>query len=250
MAGQQRRLAARALRDGHGEARRSPGSAIHAHAAVELNDADAVRPAFGQRLRDSCERSPPAHAERARNRPEGREMVGRRLCDALENRVLLVGNGDDHGIRETEPLCDFTLETETPGARMHDLDADDALLARLCVESSDLPPGHLEEGADLILRLGLVVVELGDSHGEQIVIHGILHSTHQRTREHAAAHPCAHMSSNASRPAHARETPRPPPVVGAPAQPRGWRGASATRGGLGEKAQARLRVVSTWSTTP
>ena len=122
-------------------------------------------------------------------------MVGGGLRDPVEQGGFIFGNRNHDGVREAEPFDEFTLEAEATRAGMDDLDPHDALLARLGQQSPDLPSRDVQEGTDLVLRLGLVVVQLGDSHREQIFVHGILPSAHQPTREHAGAHVRAQMST-------------------------------------------------------
>ncbi len=79
--------------------------------------------------------------------------------------------GDDDGIREAETLAQLALGGEPARAGVHDLDADDAALARLRQHAPRFPAGDAQQRTDLILRLVLVVVELGDTHRQQLVVH-------------------------------------------------------------------------------
>src|SRR5690606_25148705 len=130
------------------------------------------------------------------------------------------------------------LRTETPGPRMHDLDAHDAVFPGLHEQPPDLPAGDAEKRSDLVLRLVLVVRELGDTDHQQFVIHGILLSLpslegarRARTRVLICARTCRD---------HAHPLPE-------------HEGAARTdpdRSFSTSTQEMRLRELSTWSTMP
>jgi hypothetical protein len=54
---------------------------------------------------------------------------------------------------------------------VNDLDAHDAALAGLRQHPSRFEAGDAQLGADLVLRLVLLVIELRDAHGQQLFVH-------------------------------------------------------------------------------
>ncbi len=111
----------------------------------------------------------PAHSEDAGNRAERSEVVGRRLGDPGLNIRVGVDGGHDDRVCEVVEAAELSFEREAPGTGMDDLDAHEALLARLHEEPADLPSAHAEGEPDLVLRLACFVVEFGCFHGEDLV---------------------------------------------------------------------------------
>jgi hypothetical protein len=132
----------------------------------------------------------PAHAEGARDGPEGGEVVGGRLRGALLQFFgrLHARGGDDDRVGEPALVAEAALDREPTCARVEDLDADESALLGLREESADLPPREPERLPDLVLGLVLLVVELGRPDGEQFVdlVHSVLPAPLQR--KHVDAH--------------------------------------------------------------
>ena len=104
---------------------------VAADAPVDLHDGDAGRPARLESRGDLVEGAAPAHAEGARHRAQGGQVVGGGLGDPGGGLGVAVGRRDDHGIGQAEPLAQLALEPEAAGARMDDLDPDDPALPGL-----------------------------------------------------------------------------------------------------------------------
>src|SRR5690606_29054593 len=133
------------------------------HSPVDLHNGDAACPTIRQAVGDVIEGAPPADAEGTGHRPQARQVVG---CGGGNARLSIFARWDDDSIDETKALFEFALHAQPARAWVHDLDAHDTALARVAKKPPDFPPSHAEQRADLILRLVLVVVELGNAHGE------------------------------------------------------------------------------------
>jgi hypothetical protein len=84
-------------------------------------------------LRDVEQRASPADAEGARNRAEGREVVGRGLRRALLQLLgrLDARRGDDDRVGEPALVAEAALDRQPARTRVQDLDADEAALLGL-----------------------------------------------------------------------------------------------------------------------
>src|SRR5690606_6511040 len=194
-AGEQRRLSPRPLRDRHRQTRSPSGATVQADAAVELYHGHSARPPLGQRFRDRSEGAPPADPKSAWHRAQSREVISGSLRDPVEGGALVIRYRNHESIRQLVSFDEFALQPEASSTGMHDLDPHDALLPSVREKPPDLPARDLQKGADLILRLRFVVVQLSDAHSEQVFVHGILPSPQEYSRSPSCAHFCSHADS-------------------------------------------------------